>query len=66
MVAQTRNHRQLSIYAIALAFCALALLFGLWNGLERGHWQTIGLFAVTVTGANMAILLGKQLRKPHA
>jgi hypothetical protein len=66
MAAKTREARQTWIYAIALALCVLALVFGLWNGLQRGHWEAFGLLAAAVAGVNMAILLRKELRKPHA
>ena len=58
------RYRQTRLYTLALGLIALALVFGLWNGLQRGHWEAFGLFAVTVIGANVAILLRKELRKP--
>jgi hypothetical protein len=65
-MAKTRDATQTWIYALALALCAFALVFGLWNGLKRGHWGGWGLFAVAVAGVNMAILLRRELRKPPA
>ena len=53
-------------YAVALALCALALALGLWNGFARGHWFSVGLLAVTVIAANLAIRLRKELRKRQA
>jgi hypothetical protein len=63
--AKTRDARHAWIYAVALAFCILALGVGLWNGQWRGNLNWIGLLAVSVAGLNMAVLLRKELRKPH-
>ena len=50
------------LYAGALILCGLALLFGVLNGVVRGHWWWFGLFVVIVVGASMAVLLRKAMR----
>ena len=57
MSPETQDIRKTRVYAIALAVCGIALIFGLLNGVARGHWEFIGLAAVIVIGANMAILV---------
>jgi hypothetical protein len=65
MRVKTRDARHTRIYTVVLAFCILALGVGLWNGQRRGNPNWIGLLAVSVAGLNMAVLLRKELRKPH-
>lgn len=54
------RRRQTRLYTLALGLIALTLVFGHWNGLQRGHWEAFG----SMIGANVAILLRKEPRKP--
>ena len=66
MARSTQSWRLVKLYAIATVFSLGALIFALWNGLARGHWETVGLCADVVICADMAILLRNEMRKPRA
>ena len=54
------QHWLFRAYAVTLALCVVALLFGLWIGIWRGRWQIFGLLAVAITGVNMFMALRKK------
>lgn len=66
MKQRTRSARRVWTYAIAMAFCILALLVGIVIGLMRRHLDEAGLLANAALGIDMAILLRRELRRELA
>ena len=66
MKRRTRSIRRVWTYAVAMAFCILALVVGIAIGLMRRHLDDAGLLANAALGIDMAILLRRELRREVA